>query len=528
MNKRLFRIKAMVLALLVVAGMLGGCSKSDGQNQSLSSGSTEKKTAAATSSVSKTSSKAIGTANQTEQSNVRSQTADQDKTNQQAGQQSGERLGGQTEEQTGEELEKQTGEETAQGSDAGNETPMDFKGQTVLIVSWRAFDAPRPGFSKSNDLWNENCQAVARKYNAKIEFDTGISATTYYNQLISTVMAGVKFADIAIGHTDNIFPTYIKQNIIRELTEYIPKDGYWQTDTVAWFGKVYCMKSNYLSLDAPYFTLYNNEIFEREGLPDLQELAKNGQWNWAALLDLALRATKDFNGDGIIDQWGLANNNVVQYLQAGNNVLPVAYEDGKYVSTLTQKNFIDTLQFMYDLFNVHKVIGSNMDGFAANIVAMTSGELWNCRGIYGKGMRSYRLAPVAKGPAASDYVSMSFADAMAVIPTTASFETGDLVRLYTEACNNWESDNPYYMDPRTKYIDENINYTFARTEDAEFVYDFVTSVPTTRNYQQGIGLLTPLQKIRSNVQGGAMTVGKALDTFRGEYEALVDSVLNER
>jgi multiple sugar transport system substrate-binding protein len=56
--------------------------------------------------------------------------------------------------------------------------------------------------------------------------------------------------------------------------------------------------------DNQIFVAYNKSLAEREGLPNLAELYKNGQWTWDKFIELAAQVTKDTNGDGTVDQYG--------------------------------------------------------------------------------------------------------------------------------------------------------------------------------------------------------------------------------
>src|SRR5690606_3465443 len=49
---------------------------------------------------------------------------------------------------------------------------------------------------------------------------------------------------------------------------------------------------------------YNRDIFRQLSLPDLQELFLKGELTWQRMLDLAIEATRDLDGDGTPDVWG--------------------------------------------------------------------------------------------------------------------------------------------------------------------------------------------------------------------------------
>ena len=150
------------------------------------------------------------------------------------------------------------------------------------------------------------------------------------------MLAGVWFSDVLDISTQSIFPNIVNRGFITPIDKYIDFDNHpyfgmtFQKSVGYWLGKHYGLSK---STGAPKFvTLYNREIFERDGLPDLHQFVNEGNWNWETLVDIAVRATKDFNGDGIIDQWGLVagKNRLGQILLLSNGQQYFKEVDGKY------------------------------------------------------------------------------------------------------------------------------------------------------------------------------------------------------
>ena len=52
-------------------------------------------------------------------------------------------------------------------------------------------------------------------------------------------------------------------------------------------------------------TFYNKTLIDREGLPDPYALYKENKWTWERCDEIVRKATKDTNGDGEIDQFGI-------------------------------------------------------------------------------------------------------------------------------------------------------------------------------------------------------------------------------
>ena len=106
---------------------------------------------------------------------------------------------------------------------------------------------------------------------------------------------------------------------------------------------------------------WNKDMFAAEGQPDLYELMQNGEWTWDKMLEIAKALTKDKDGDGEIDQWGLdirwGAADFVQILVLTNSGSYIADIDGKMTFTGNDDKVLEAIQFLHDLIYVHKVVG---------------------------------------------------------------------------------------------------------------------------------------------------------------------------
>ncbi|NLU41199.1 MAG: hypothetical protein GXX08_03240, partial [Firmicutes bacterium] len=50
------------------------------------------------------------------------------------------------------------------------------------------------------------------------------------------------------------------------------------------------------------FFIWNKTMFKENGWPMLDELYLKDEFTWDVVTEIALQATKDFDGDGVIDQ----------------------------------------------------------------------------------------------------------------------------------------------------------------------------------------------------------------------------------
>jgi len=132
---------------------------------------------------------------------------------------------------------------------------------------------------------------------------------------------------------------------------------------------------------------YNKDIFNKYGVAP-PELAIEKRWIWKQVVEAANKLTIDANGDGRIDIWGIAFDQVDRPYQ----MLPLVQSLGENMlgpDQLTGTGYVDSPnsiragQFYYDLYNTWKVApkglisGETSDSFGAGKLAMFIGGYWN-------------------------------------------------------------------------------------------------------------------------------------------------------
>jgi len=70
-------------------------------------------------------------------------------------------------------------------------------------------------------------------------------------------------------------------------------------------------------------------LFDRLGLPDPYMLQENGDWTWEKFAEIAQMATRDEDGDGENDLWGLAiqGHNLYSPLILSNNANIINFDE---------------------------------------------------------------------------------------------------------------------------------------------------------------------------------------------------------
>ena len=150
-----------------------------------------------------------------------------------------------------------------------------------------------------------------------------------------------------------------------------------------------------------YFALFNKDIIEEAGLPDLYDEYLAGNWTWDLLREVALATTIDFDNDGTNDQWGIANMYVWAFLTISNgDNIYVLDENGRYKYNWNSERILQGLEFGAQLRNVDKVLApGGMAPFEQGNAAIGFGEGWRIDGFAdGSHGVNYGILPLPKGP----------------------------------------------------------------------------------------------------------------------------------
>lgn len=168
-------------------------------------------------------------------------------------------------------------------------------------------------------------------------------------------------------------------------------------------GNIYVVSSfETLPNGATSWFAFNKDIIEAEGLPDPYELYENDEWTWDNWRNMMLAATKDFDGDGTSDQWGVQGLAPYAYLVCSNGTnLYVPGPDGRILYNFNSQPVLEAIAFGHQLRYVDGV-NSTSGGFEQGTVLFAYQATWQLDGLKTSGM-NYGLIPYPKGPSAEGY-----------------------------------------------------------------------------------------------------------------------------
>jgi len=536
MRGKSFRVTAIITVALMVFAMFSGCKKDD-SDSSTSPTKTSQATAAKTSAASTkttTSAKAQSTSS-TSSNTEKTNEVNTDNTGQSQVENSGDAI---VEDSVSVSIPEDSFANTI--TEVLEHEKIDLGGRTVVMSTWidTTLPNPDPNTGRSYILYNR-LKAAEKEYNFKLEYK--IQATNYVNEIQQSVLAGVSYADVAVMQTQQAFPVLVENNIIVPWDDYVDfenpviKANPIMYQGLSWKGKHYgTPMGEYERAFADF--LFNREMLQREGLPDVLDLVEAGQWTWEKVLEMAIACTKDIDGDGILDQWGITSNSEQSFVTGvliSNGVRIIDDLGNGFQSNLKSAPAQRALQFVSDLALTHKVYNTSTDyknTYGKGKVAFFWGDnIMYMQGTFlPMGVQSH-VAPHPMGVDVDWYQNSNTAAMYAILSTCDV--PRELAIIFTEACMTWDENlNPipqlqelFEKTGQTRpWEAENARYT----TEKEYVLAIKNMAPYfTTNFTNGFPNISTV--IRDNlakpIMNGSKSVAQAVDAITPMIESIIDA-----
>ena len=184
-------------------------------------------------------------------------------------------------------------------------------------------------------IWDEISKPFEEENNVdvKFQFISWKEYETKYNSGISTN----KGPDVGYMYVE-MFPTYIDAGAVEDLTDYLTEEDYENYtvlgDNYKIFGKNYGIAQG--GPEAVLTMFYNMDI--------LNEIGEKAPETWEDVLRIASKAGKDTDGDGTIDQYGIAQGWGQTFYQDLNwNWYSFLYQQA-VISLMTRENVSWTMK----------------------------------------------------------------------------------------------------------------------------------------------------------------------------------------
>ena len=226
---------------------------------------------------------------------------------------------------------------------------FDLGGKTVTIIS------------NADVFASENMQIrraeVEAQFNCKL-VGLPVAMAEAPEVITARVMAGDSTYDVYVMNSRGYFPL-VANNILLPIGELLGEEYYENLPPLAranieslrYHGRLYGfgVKSSFASQCA---IAWNKDMFEREGLPDLYEVYESGEWTYDTMIELAKTLTRDLDGDGVIDQWGIGGlrnyETLVRFAYSNGAEVVREDESGRWVFSYDQPEAIEALDMYRD------------------------------------------------------------------------------------------------------------------------------------------------------------------------------------
>jgi ABC-type glycerol-3-phosphate transport system substrate-binding protein len=414
-------------------------------------------------------------------------------------------------------------EAPAQTEAAEEPLAVDLNGREIRISHW--WDATPVGDSEADELARERIKKVEEKYNVKISYlNTEYWSTS--EKLSSSVLANEPFAEI-VRLPDGFIWGLMQGGFLTPLDDYLKNSRIAPDviDSMRFGGKeVYGLEGWFNANDTGLF--YNKRIFKEAGLKDPQQLLEEDNWNWNSMLDAAKKLTVDNNGDGKMDQYGLAGAHyVLSELLIASNGGKIYDEANKKVG-FDSPEAMEALNFLYGLYNEHKVIKANEGNdwedpakyFAEGTIAMYPGGLWEIEGrILDKLKDEWGYVYLPKGPQASSYFDPVGQTAAYVIPKGVK-DADVIVKIWEELqdFDNYKENHRLWLE---NVLPDETSIANAMNDDGKIQRLFGGRFG-------GLGIKDQLDSVTEKFVKGEVTPSTGVAQVIGPAQAAAEKVLS--
>ena len=312
----------------------------------------------------------------------------------------------------------------------------DFGGIDIVFFSpYGLGDAHQPGASPESDRFWQRVEFFQDRWNFNFEI-RNVGWGHEMARYITTTLAGDPYGHFGRIISRDLFPSFITSGIAQELTQFNVFDQHPEVHPLL-------MESS--EFDGGYYGIrqgfgfgwggihgnstaifFNITMLEREGQPTPFELYERGEWTWEAMLELANAVTRDLDGDGEIDQFGITGRHAGQAFMSSNAASTIWEEGGNFRFGLRDANALEAATFWGTVTSSPAWLGGGawnapFLNFRDGRVAMTIAQFWS-RGNYSEANMSdeWGWVPIPMGPQGQDArFIMADEEAMWFMPSSA-------------------------------------------------------------------------------------------------------------
>lgn len=433
-----------------------------------------------------------------------------------------------------------------------DDTVVDLDGYEFVVAS--PFIQNEPDMETimgSERSFEEARQYVEKTYNCKI---TVTSLWPSMENLRAKTMTGDKYADII-----HIPMNYLLQAINAGYVQCLDDVDGLYTDDYRWVEGVtklstYDEKVYGLNFMRPTEVrtclIYNRDILKQAGVTEsLEQLVRDKQWTFDKFEEIMKKCTKDTNGDGKTDIWGMIPaiwNELGYGMINSNGGNLVTLENGIAREDFTSDKVVTALNYLSKWVNEDKVV-ANVYGSESYLGVTTQeyGKYFadgDCAFMYceswlvsqqlksiANGM-DYGMLPLPMGPDADDYVSNANNMLTFAIPSTNTKDLDKTVIVMNALAKAVAGEEDDKEAQEAYDYDIMMEYFGKEDVDAAEMYNLLID----KSYVDlGCGVDTLLSEFGSTCVSDPCfrkfgTPASAVESISGMYDSLINSVYNNK
>ncbi len=304
-----------------------------------------------------------------------------------------------------------------------------------------------------------------------------------------------------------------------EYFEQLPKITHDRNYELAYKGQMYHFSAGVDDYGHSSYVVFNRDLIEAEGLDDPYELYENGEWTFEKVTEMARKATRDTDGDGVIDQWGLSDNDPKNLVYAYGGAITRRDENGKVYFSMDEPEAVAGLRQWIDWVKVDQIASGGENEFGAGQIAMAFMPMYAI-GNHQDWPFSHGVLPYPQGPYTDEPLFLPGAGDSWHIPANAEYALG-LVALD----NFLFSLDSYYED-----LDNYIAGRIADRESYEILYDAVENFWPEDYYMNFVGGRwngdLPYGKVCGDINGG-VSPATATAEVKDAAQAIIDEMFDQ-
>ncbi len=326
---------------------------------------------------------------------------------------------------------------------------LDFGGEEIIFAY--PWSLASPESSPEAERHHQYVQKLNARFHVKIT-EKSISGSYYNANMVTTVLAGKPMGHIMIGY-GSYASDYYKAGVFADLSAVMKETGIDFKDADMYNQNI----TRFCNFDGKQVGFSNSVEVQkdlwfvnlrmlREASIDIYDIVDKGDWTWDTAEELGKRLTKDTNGDGTPDIFGIgadsAQGLAESMISANGASLTQLDESGRPVLSWNQPAALEAINRMYKWCttdNICRPASSNQawtqaaTDFINGTYAMLHGPIDFLSNFQSAAMKDdFGVIPPPKGPNAPEgwYTSLGTIAFFQFIPVTYQDKAADLIQLY--------------------------------------------------------------------------------------------------